>query len=158
MKKEERIPVSKNFYLDEFIDPVTYAEHGKDSIKFIDLRIVMIAQFLRDLTGRSVSVNTWWNGGHRKESGLRRSDTSTGAKLSMHKKGQAIDTQVSGMPPREVFNVVRDNAKQFFDLGLRRIEDLSLTTTWNHFDLRPHSKGRLIRIIDLRKETGTIAA
>jgi hypothetical protein len=153
-----RIKVSENFFLDEFIDPQTYSESGALSIDFIDRKLIAITQFIRTKTGKSVTINNWFTGGQFKDSGLRRPDTKTGRPLSQHKIGKAIDVKQAGMNGKAWRKFVEENAKELFNLGVRRIEDETLTPTWLHIDLRPHTLGRVIRVIDLTKETAQIKA
>jgi hypothetical protein len=153
-----RIKVSDNFFLDEFIDDKTYKEEVDNGLSKIDQRLIKIAQFIRTKTGKTVVINNWIGGGKFKESGLRRHDTSTGAPLSQHKLGKAIDVKQLGMTGKLWRKFVEENAKELYDLGVRRIEDESITPSWLHIDLRPHNLGRVIRVIDLKKETGLIKA
>lgn len=158
LKKEDRIVVSETFFLDEFIDPITYEKEGQNSINKIDKRLITIAQYIRDNIKASVTINSWSSGGQYQESGLRQDNTTTGAKLSQHKAGKAIDIKVKGVSSKDILEFVKQHAKQLYDLGLRRIEDISITPTWFHLDLKEHGLGRVIRIIDKVKETGKIVA
>jgi hypothetical protein len=133
----KRIQVSEDFFLDEFIDPVIYGQWGERSIQFIDHRIILAAQFVREKTGRSVTINNWATKGRFKESGLRRFDTRTGASMSQHKFGRAIDIKVSGMTPREVFAIVKAHEDYLIENQIiTTIESLSMTPTWLHLDCR----------------------
>jgi hypothetical protein len=133
----KRIQVSEHFYLDEFIDPAIYSKWGERSIQFIDHRIILAAQFVRDKTGYPVTINNWIKNGVRKQSGLRRFDTRTGASMSQHKFGRAIDIQVFGMTPREVFEILKTH-EDYLIKGqiITTIESLSMTPTWIHIDCR----------------------
>ena len=52
---------------------------------------------------------------------------------------------------------VRDNAKEFYNLGLRRLEDISITKGWLHIDTWEHNtKPNSIRVVDRTKCTETI--
>jgi hypothetical protein len=62
----KRIQVSDNFYLDEFIDPVTYNKFGYKSQRYIRQEVINIAQLLRDFTGLSITINNWATGGAKK--------------------------------------------------------------------------------------------
>src|SRR5690606_25577634 len=57
----ERIRVSENFYLDEFIDPYTYFTEIDNGLSKIDKRLFTIAQLLRDLDGKPKTINNWWS-------------------------------------------------------------------------------------------------
>lgn len=142
--------ISQHFDLREFIDPVTYKARGKDSIGLINRKLIDIAEFIRSKTGKPVTINNWHVGGVFKESGLRNPNTKTGAKLSQHKLGNAIDCKASGFTGVEWYEFVKENAKELYNLGARRIEDKNLATTWLHIDCKEHGK-KCIQVIDLVK-------
>lgn len=142
--------VSEHFDLREFIDPVTWAEYGVNSDKLIDGRLIDIAEFVRKKTDKGITINSWHMGGQFKESGLRNKNTTTGAKLSQHKLGKAIDLKAVGFNGTTWYSFVKENAKALYDLGVRRIEDKSLATTWLHIDLKEHGK-KCIQVVDLVK-------
>lgn len=165
-----RVKVSDNFFLDEFICPCVYNEHKEKSIKHIDNRLIEIAQFIRSKTGSSVIINNYWkyyldninnakvvemvyaNKGIFKERGLRNVNTETGAKLSAHKTGQAIDVDVDGMTAYSMFMFAKDNKNELYRLGVRRIEHYSLTggnsKGWMHLDTKGNDDKK-IKIINL---------
>lgn len=134
--------ISEHFDLREFIDPVTYKELGEKSIDKIDKRLVDIAELLRKLAGKPVTINNWFSGGQYKESGLRRMDSPTGAKRSAHKEGKAIDCKVAGMSVANVQALVMAHEKEFFDAGVRQMEDISFTPTWTHLGTR---EGKIVK-------------
>ena len=128
--------VSENFILQEFVGPEVYQKFGDKSMWFIDPKIIDIAQLVRNLTHRPVTINNWHNQGHYKESGLRSMTTKTGAKYSQHKYGRAIDIKVDGMNVQEVYDVIMTNIDLFRAAGLTTIEDIEKTPTWIHLDVR----------------------
>lgn len=133
----KRIPVSDNFFLDEFIDPVIYAERGERSITLIDQRIVTAAQFIRDRAGMSVTINNWATGGRLRERGLRRHDTPTGARWSQHKYGRAIDINISTWTPAQMMQFMREYERELISRNLvTAIEDIQFTPSWLHLDCR----------------------
>ena len=95
----KRIKVSKNFYLDEFIDKGIYNRFEAKSQRYIRPELIKIAQIVRDYTEKSVTINNWSTGGSYKESGLRSFKTSTGATYSAHKYGAAMDLKIGFMDP-----------------------------------------------------------
>lgn len=132
-----RVKITDNFYLDEFIDPATYAARGTSSIELLDMRIVMGIQYLREQSGRVITINNWATGGQYKESGLRRFDTKTGAKWSQHKYGRAIDTKWQGWTIKQAFDFVVSHQNYLIDRQLiTTIENISATPTWLHLDCR----------------------
>lgn len=129
--------VSPNFTLQEFIDPETYRRFGHKSIWFIDLRMIAIAQLIRDLSDSAVTINSWNAGGRYQLSGFRPPSTTIGAGLSQHRFGRAIDVKVKGFTPEEIHHLISYNWSQFKLEGLTAIEDTAKTPTWNHLDCRP---------------------
>lgn len=170
-----RIKVSKYFYLDEFIDPHTYFNTHDNGLSLIDPRLFEIADLLRELKGSPGIINNWWkyyigkinntdvktvifniekNNSIRKWSGYRSSRCLIGAKNSAHKQGKALDMVGSG---KELFKIVENNAKQFHELGVRRLEDPKITRNWLHLDtLERNTKPNSIRVVDLTKCTEII--
>jgi len=126
----ERIKVSKSFFADEFLHP------KETDISKIDPKLIIIAQYIRDMLGKPVTINNYATGGQYKESGLRDINTTTGAKKSAHKIGKAIDIKVKGMTSREVYDWCLDNQMQLYALGVREIEHNGYTPTWTHISTR----------------------
>lgn len=125
-----RVKVSKNFYADEFLHP------EETDINKIDLRLIEVAQWLRDALGKSITINNYATGGQYKESGLRSQTTTTGAKKSAHKEGKAIDIKVSGMTAKDVYEFCLKNSDALYEMGIREIEDGRHTPTWTHLSTR----------------------
>lgn len=142
--------VSEHFDIREFVDPQTYKDRGEASIGLINKKLIDIAEFIRTKIEKSVTINNWHVGGQFKESGLRHPNTKTGAKLSQHKLGNAIDCKALGYSGNEWYDFVKANAKELFNLGVRRIEDKKLATTWLHIDCKEHGK-QCIQVVDLTK-------
>lgn len=166
----QRIRVTKNFYLDELVDPYTYFsddDHGRGRL---DDDAINCLQLLRDLCGHSLTVNNWWktyvqmymNGDDissiirniensrtlRKYSGFRPEHCKIGSKRSAHKIGKAFDIKGD---ESELFGVVEGNARKFYETGLKRLENPKLTRGWLHIDTEPrnHTPNK-IRVINLR--------
>lgn len=171
----ERIKVNSNFYLDEFVDPFTYFNEEDHGLSLIDQRLFDIAQLLRYHYMKPVYINNWWSYYLDKKdkwstdyiiqkiessrmvykwSGLRTNRTSVGSSLSAHKSGQAIDPKGNEI---EFFKIVKANAEVFYNLGVRRLEDIAITPGWLHIDtLERNTTPKSIRVVDLHKATQTI--
>jgi hypothetical protein len=192
----ERIKVSNNFFLDEFVDPVTYFTMKCNGLSLMDNKLFDIAQLLRVKYGKPIFINRWWDYLPKdiddlvivlnkeeedkcikdkkkyfnpftflKEmqnkkvsvwSGLRTELCSIGAPLSAHKLAKGIDPKGD---QRAMLKVVEENAKEFYRLGLRRIEDISITIGWLHMDT--HERNCLpnkINVVDLKTVVRRIAA
>ena len=134
-----RIKVSDNFYLDEFINPTTYKKFCYKSQRYIRPELIKIAQCLRSYTGLPCTINNWFNGGSYEESGLRDFNTSKGASYSAHKFGAGIDIKIGNLSSHEMANIIIDNYKDIFQqLGVTRIENPDFTKgktrDWLHID------------------------
>ena len=169
-----RIKLRPNLYLDELVDPVTYFTEHDNGLSKLDKSLFDIFQLLRDLYGSSISINGWWK--HLPEdmtsfnasdflkemankkvpiwSGYRSELCTIGASKSAHKLGKASDPKGD---EKKFMQIVRDNASKFYALGLRRVEDISITIGWLHMDTENRNcKPNSIRVIDKTKSTETI--
>ena len=170
----KRIKLTDNFFLDEFIDPLTYFTDIDNGFARIDLKIVKCVQLLRTKAGHPISINGWWK--HLPEdmanfdpleflnemiekrvpvwSGFRSLLCKIGASKSAHKLGKAVDPKGD---EEEYFKIVEDNLEEFYKLGLRRLEDISITNGWLHMDTEKRNcKPNSIRVIDRTKCTKII--
>jgi hypothetical protein len=140
-----RIKVSDNFYLDEFIPREIYTARPDHGRSLLDARVIYVAQWLRDITGRPVRLNNWWDGGKLQERGLRSWDTKTGARWSQHKFGRAGDCSVDGLTPTQVHGILLKNeAFLIKNAWITTLEDPSHTPTWTHFDCRWTGLNRIL--------------
>ena len=125
--------VSKDFDIREFVPEEIWNKFGANSIWFIDKRCIEFAQWVRDLTGKSVTINNWHTGGQYKDSGYRMPDTETGALFSQHKLGNAIDIKIDGFSGEQLRDLMAKNKQQF----LKYMTTIELgTKTWLHVDCR----------------------
>lgn len=126
--------VSEHFVIQEFVPPQIYEQFKENSIWFINPKVIAIAEFVRSFFKKPVTINNWHTGGTYTESGFRMPNTLTGAKLSAHKRGCAIDIKMPGVNYNDVRKAILDNEKLFMDAGITTIEDG--TQTWLHVDCR----------------------
>ena len=132
----KRIQISKNFYLDEFVDPTTYGRFGANSRWFVDTRIVAGVQFMRDKMG-PLTINDWANGGRFRLSGLRPFETSIGSKWSQHKYKNGADIKSAKYSPDELHEFLKANEDLYIqNQWVTTIEKLQFTPTWTHVDNR----------------------
>lgn len=179
-----RIKVAPNFYLDEFIDPVTYFTTPDHGLSLVDLALFAIAQEVRNDYGKPLTINDWWK--HLPDdmnsfdpvkflrqceaiscpvwSGIRTELSSTGAPKSAHRlRGEKVFRAFDIRDKKEkgeekiFYDFVKKNPAKYYRLGLRRMEDKRVTIGWGHFDtLALNCKPNSIRIIDKTKCTETI--
>ena len=169
-----RISVSKNFYLDEFVDPFTYFNEDDNGLSKIDPKVIVLVQLLRDLKGSGLAINNWWGyyiankeklplsdiitniekSKLSKWSGYRSSRCSIGSLASAHKMGKAADPKGN---ENDLIELVLDNAKTFYELGLRRLEDPKITKGWLHIDTNERNCiPNHINVVDLKIVTQRI--
>ena len=133
----KRIQISDHFYLDEFIDPIIYGKLGQRSLGFIDKRMIEAAEYIRNGLNSPLVINNWATGGQYRESGLRRYETRTGASMSQHKFGRAIDIKVKGYTPTEVHEFIIKNERFLVQSQIiTTLEAVKDTPTWTHLDCR----------------------
>lgn len=134
----ERIKVSQNFYLDEFVPKTIYMKYYEKSVMFLDPRLIKLVQFFRDYFQSSITVNDWYIGGKLERSGYRIPEETVGAHYSQHKFGRAADLHFgSKIDHEKIREEIRNNYSKFRVEGLTTIE--SNTPTWNHIDIRDTS-------------------
>jgi uncharacterized protein YcbK (DUF882 family) len=128
--------ISKHFKVQELVPPVIFHQYEDRSWQFIDPRLVELLDFIRDFYNRPVKINNWHLNGNRFESGFRLPDTKTGGQLSQHKFGRAADIHVEGMAPQQLHADILKNQNIFLNQGLTTVEDIAITTSWVHIDIR----------------------
>ena len=166
----QRIDVTNNFYLDEFVDPFTYFNSPDNGYSKIDPKVFKIAQLLREKKGSSIRINNWWgmyitlleegktleviirlienSQAVSKWSGYRPSHCKIGSSASKHKKGEAIDPKGN---QDDLYKIVLKNIKAFYKLGLRRLENPKITKGWLHCDVsESRHKDGFIRVVNLK--------
>lgn len=151
-----RIKVSENFFLDEFVPKEIHELIEKGDAKlsdYQDVRIPVLVQWIRNQVKQSVNINNWIDGGQLDERGVRSPNTSTGAKKSRHKyeddeagniirKSDAVDIQIGSMSGRQMYDWAQENKEALFGLGVRTIEHYTLTPGWLHMDLHPRTSAK----------------
>lgn len=130
----ERIKVSQNFYLDEFIDEALYnSMQDKESLKnLIDPKMFLAAQRLRDFLGVPLTINNWASGGVRQWSGLRTSSSPYYSVTSMHSFGKALDIISTRMSAEAMRTRINYNYHLFRDVISRVEADVN----WLHIDCK----------------------
>lgn len=128
----ERIRLSTNLFLDEYIPKDLYLQYSKKPqilIGLIDERVIKADQLLRNKFG-SVTINNWWFGGNREWSGLRTKESPYYSPTSQHSFGRASDKLFTHAPAERVRQYIKDNWKE---LGITCIEE---GVSWVHSDVR----------------------
>lgn len=128
--------LSKHFTIEEFVPKVVFDEFGENSKWFIRPELVKLAEFVRNWFGHPVIINNWHVDGNFQYRGYRPCSYSRGGKFSQHRLGTAMDFNIKGMTPQDVYKEIIDNKINFLIMGLTTMEDIKDTPTWTHIDIR----------------------
>lgn len=123
----------KHFDVREFVDPETYHKFGNSALLVMDIRILKLADNIREYFGAPMIINNWHSGGPYRNRGFRKGNASVGADYSQHKFGRALDYSINGFTAEEVRKVILDNQDIF---PFNEICAMELGTSWVHNDVR----------------------
>jgi hypothetical protein len=123
----------KHFEIYELVPQKLYEEYAeRDQIHklwlLFDGRILLAADIIREIYGK-MTINNWWWGGDRDEAGWRFWDTLTGARLSQHKFGRALDPILHNVTADEVRHRIIN--REICNGLVTRVED---RVSWLHID------------------------
>ena len=180
----ERIKVTENWFLDEFVDPMTFFKEKDNGLSKVNKKAFSLAQKFRELKGSACFINNWWSyyithkdtldidtiiknittGSYSDWCGLRTDRCTQGAPASAHRvlKGKVsndggIDLH-SNMNGKEMYELVKLHAKELHALGLRRLEHPNDTPGWLHMDCREHERSAdAIKVVTPKTVYGYIA-
>lgn len=145
--------VTKNFKLQEFIPREIYQKYELYSTRFIDPRLPMLAQVIREYFNKPMTINDWLTNGPRNYSGFRPGNCKVGAVNSSHKRGTAFDFVIKGMKPSEIQEEIKENFEYFKKYGLTLLE--TNTATWTHVSIEWFDCSKLV-VYDYLRNSLTI--
>lgn len=125
------------FEIRELVSKELYQARGDRCWELFNPDLLSVLDTLRHKFG-PIIVNDWHAGGNYYESGLRSWGTKTGATFSMHKFGAAADCKFKNHQPQEVYDYLLAHQTEF--PLLRALEDIKLTPSWLHVDVRNHDR------------------
>jgi len=128
--------ISNHFFIQEFVPKGVFDSFGFKSTWFIDPRLIVLAESIRDHFQKPITINNWHTGGKFYERGFRVPESTTGAKYSQHRFGRAIDFNVEGLEAHEVYLEILNNEVAFRLAGLTAMENIEFTKGWCHCDIR----------------------
>ena len=130
------------FNIQELVPKGVYEVYDEELLWLLfDDRILIAADIIRDAYGPMI-INDWHKGGRFDESGFRSWFTPTGAKLSQHKFGRALDLK----PVRGHVNTIREKiiSRELCNGLVTCVEE---NVSWLHIDCRmPEGEG-IIKVI-----------
>lgn len=150
------------FDLREFVHPDIWAARGLNSIQHVSKFQIEFAKLLREKSGAPITLNTWHIPNipaNRRYVGRgtrpRSYRPKGGGELSQHYLAQALDPSSRELAVPKLYDVIMDNFEDFWNVGLRVIEDINITKTWLHGDsrllwpteLNKMEKGRFFKIV-----------
>jgi hypothetical protein len=116
----ERIVLSKNFFLDEYVPEKEYlALSSGVLIRKLNPLLIKSDQLLRDEFGE-IMINNWHDGGSREYSGWMPYDAPFPRGYSDHREGNASDKIFMDADRDRVISFIKTNYK---DLGITIIEN-----------------------------------
>lgn len=122
------IYIPKFFKVWEFVPKDVFYKYGEQSITFIDPRIIISADQLREVFGPA-TINNYNSGGTDQYRGLRTSKCPEYSEFSQHSFGRALDITFSGAKSEECRKYIKANMEKF--PYITRIED---GVSWLHID------------------------
>lgn len=123
--------ITKNFILPEFISKETWDKYGHRALWFIDDRIIQTCQKLRDNLGIPLTINNWYYGGDRNESGLRVEGMKNYSSTSQHAFGRAVDIISKDMSAEEMRQHIYNKRHDY-----PHIKAIERNVSWLHIDCR----------------------
>lgn len=120
-----------HFDIRELVDPVTYELMGENAWSLFDPLLLSTMDRIRERYKVPVKINDWHTGGQFKDRGFRSSESTTGSKLSAHRRGQAMDFDITGLTAEFVRKDILANQEHIDFMFVTRIE---LGVTWVHID------------------------
>lgn len=128
---------SKYFKLQELVSQEVYNKYGELAWQFIDERLIITLDELREHFNKPITINNWLWGGTLEQRGLRANKdplvaNKKGYYISQHVLGRAVDLNVKGLTAQEVYNEILRNKDKF--KYLKRMENIKDTPTWTHID------------------------
>ncbi len=161
LKTKDRVKISDNFYLDEFIHPKIYERFGRTSTRYLNPGIVKAVELVRKGFNEErkmhiphakeigIYINTWGTGGNLINSGVR--DFLNPHKKnsrSRHYYSMCADMHLNGArDERELYNHIIKHSEFYFKKGISTIEDFNFTPAWCHISIEWNPWDDKMRII-----------
>jgi hypothetical protein len=130
----QRIKITDNFFLDEFVHPNIYNRFKGNSRLYVNPSLIELVQLIREKYGEPININTWARGGSRINSGVRDYFKPLGKlNRSRHYYGLCADLTTADI--KKLQKHVDDNKDYYYEFGLRVIEDFRYTRSWCHISV-----------------------
>jgi hypothetical protein len=124
---------AKYFKIHELVPPDIYQRFGERAWMFIDPRLVLLIDELRNEFGRAAVNNYYW-GGSRVASGLRVPTSPHYSPTSQHSHGRAVDMVFSDISADDARKRVIQHPEKW--LAIVPSITLESDVSWFHVDVR----------------------
>lgn len=129
----DNFQVSPHFRIAELVSKSVLVRWGKNSLWFIDPRIITYLEFMRVRFGVT-HINNWIDGGKLDSRGFRSPSDTDGGSMSQHRFGRAVDATFKNATPDEVRqDIINCWPVHYKQLGITTIE---ADVSWVHSDMR----------------------
>ena len=142
--------VCRNFSIREFFPKHFYNKFKNQSIKFIDPRIYVLADKIREYFDKTMTINDWAYGGKFNYRGFRpnqlliesytKNEKAFGSLTSQHAFGRAIDFHFDAIDTEEA----RQEIIRVRDEKFPEITAIEMDVNWIHVDVRANVNGELL--------------
>lgn len=131
--------IPKHFKAKELVSPAVYSKYGDNSLKFIDVRILIFLDTLRENLGVPIVVN----GGGNTQRCLRenicpivKGKTQNGSiYLSAHVLGRGVDISSPKMSAQDIFNhIVKNYSKYKYYINRLESDKVTCPKGYVHID------------------------
>lgn len=134
----------KYFKTQEFVSPGVYEARGEKAIQLMDIRILRLADALREEFGPA-TINNWaWKGegdDSRKWSGLRDPSSPWFSPYSQHTFGRAVDMVFKNHSAEDIRNKIKTHPIFWLNAGGTESITLEDGVSWLHIDVRNNVEG-----------------
>jgi hypothetical protein len=127
----------KYFQPYELVSKDVYYKFGDNSIWFIDVRILITLDNIKEYFGidKSIIVNNWYWDKKLQFRGFRPIDCKEGSEYSQHKFGRAVDFNIIGLNDNDVRKEIIKNQHIPSFKYITTMEDFT-DMNWIHIDCR----------------------
>lgn len=126
----------KYFKVYELVDKTVYTKYKDNSVRFLDNRLLITLDVIRDILGVPMVINDWYWGGNNQQRGLRTNicpivkSKGNALYLSNHCFGRAFDAVSAKMTAEEMrIKIARNSHKLPYPIRMEQ------GVSWLHVDL-----------------------
>ena len=123
------------FKIEELVSPKVYNSVANKELLWLlfDERLLKTIDAIRNYLNEPIAINTWHSKGDREQCGFR-DDINTGALLSQHRYGRAVDMLIKSVSGATGYNALRQKIIANKD-KFPYIKGLENNINWLHVDV-----------------------